>query len=801
MKIIIFGLGSMGKRRARCLQNLGHNDLFGFDIRVDRQKEGKLKEINVTSDLRALPLKEADAFFICTPPDQHEPYLRIAIEYAKPCFVEASVLIGELEEINDLAKNSNVLISPSCTMLFHSAIKKIKQIVDNKEYGKVTNFSYHCGQYLPDWHPWENVKDYYVSNYLTGGCREIVPFELTWIVEIFGIPRKGNAHYGSTMNVGAEVSDTYAISLQFEDIFGSLLVDVTSRYAVRTLLLNFENAQIQWSWDLNCLRLYNALTQSWNEITLDSKIKHADGYNQNINEDMYIEETASFLNTIKDKTSFPNTLEKDIKILKLLEHLEKNMENSSLEILHKKTKDNELNSLALPKYQTFYEYCDRLHDVIPGGAHTYSRGDDQFPHNVPSILEKGKGAYLWDPYENKYLDYGMGLRSVTLGYANERVNQAAFNEIQKGINLPRPSTVELKAAELMVNLIPSAHMVKFAKNGSNVTTAAVKIARAYTGKKYICIPRQHPFFSFDDWFIGTTAITKGVPSEISSLSLNFDYGDIESLQALFDKYPEQIAGVILEPATLITPCSQKCNKFNLSCNGCPNQSNNFLHQVRRLCTRENALFILDEMITGFRWHLSGAQTFYGVEPDLSTFGKGMANGFSLAALVGKREYMELGSIRSINQERLFLLSTTHGGEMSALGAFIETVQIYKENDVINYIWTYGEKLFKGINSISQELGLIEYFYMIGTYPLMNYATKDREGNESLAFRTLFVQEMASHGVLISWISISLAHQDTELQITLNAVKKSLKKYVEALEIGIDKYLKSPVIKPVFRKYN
>ena len=172
------------------------------------------------------------------------------------------------------------------------------------------------------------------------------------------------------------------------------------------------------------------------------------------------------------------------------------------------------------------KYRDRLHRVIPGGAHTYSRGDDQFPINAPAILEKGKGAYVWDADGNRFLDYGMGLRSVTLGYANDRVNQAAIRQIENGINLPRASLIELEAAERIVELIPAAEMVKFAKNGSNVTTAAVKIARAYTNKKYVCIAKQHPFFSFDDWFIGTTPIKQGIPEEVQQLSLTFNYGDI-----------------------------------------------------------------------------------------------------------------------------------------------------------------------------------------------------------------------------------------------------------------------------------
>lgn len=432
-------------------------------------------------------------------------------------------------------------------------------------------------------------------------------------------------------------------------------------------------------------------------------------------------------------------------------------------------------------------YRKRLHRVIPGGAHTYSRGDDQFPANAPAILERGNGAYVWDPEGRKYLDYGMGLRSITLGYGNQRINQAAYKQINNGLNLPRATTIELEAAELLVDLIPSADMVKFAKNGSNVTTGAIKIARAYTGRKYVCLPRQHPFFSFDDWFIGSTPIKKGVPSEISQLTLHFDYNDMNSLEALFQEYPNQIACVILEPATLVTPYQHG--------------DHNYLHDVKALCQREGALFILDEMITGFRWHLSGAQTFYDVEPDLSTFGKGMANGFPLAALTGKRELMELGGITNPNQERLFLLSATHGGEMSSLGAFVETVKVYQEQDVIKHIWSYGERLLKGVNEIARSFNIQDYFTMIGSYPLMNYVTHDASGKPSLTYRTLFAQEMIKQGILMPWVSVSLAHSDEELALTLNAIEKVLPIYVKALEQGVETFLMGESIKPVFRQYN
>ncbi|MHA1395364.1 MAG: glutamate-1-semialdehyde 2,1-aminomutase [Promethearchaeota archaeon] len=449
-------------------------------------------------------------------------------------------------------------------------------------------------------------------------------------------------------------------------------------------------------------------------------------------------------------------------------------------------------------------YKDRLNFVIPGGAHTYSRGHDQFPSNAPQILEKGRGAYVWDPEGNKYLDYGMALRAVTIGYANEQINKGAYKQIENGVNLTRPSMVELKAAELLVDLIPYAEMVKFAKNGSNVTTAAVKIARAYTGRDYVCFPRQQPFFSFDDWFIGSTPITKGIPEAYRKYSLKFDYNDLNSLEKLFNEYPNEIACVIMEPATTLLPCSQNCGcAFNTDdfCAEALKRSNTFLHKVKELCHKNGSLFILDETITGFRFNLRGAQTYFNIEPDMSTFGKGMANGFSVAALVGKREFMDLGGITKEGAERLFLVSTTHGAEMPGLGALIATINFYKENNVINHLWQYGKKLFDGINDISRSLGLSDYFYMDGSYIIMNYIAKDVKKKISLKYRTLFSQEMIKYNVLMPWIAVSYAHGDKELNKTFDAVENSLKVYKKALEEGIEKYLNGPSIKPVFRKYN
>jgi len=297
---------------------------------------------------------------------------------------------------------------------------------------------------------------------------------------------------------------------------------------------------------------------------------------------------------------------------------------------------------------------------------------------------------------------------------------------------------------------------------------------------------------------------KGIPGENKAGSITFKYNNIESLKELFEKYPNEIACVILEPATFQSPCCVDC-KCDLSvapsCKECPLKPKNFLHQVKEVCKSNGAVFILDEMITGFRFDLHGAMKNYDIEPDLATFGKGMANGFALSALVGKREIMDLGGILNEGSERVFLISTTHGSEMSGFGAFIKTKEIYEKLDVTGNIWKSGKLLSDGMNEISKQHGLQDFFNVGGFACSPYYFTRDQNKNISLDFRTLFSQEMIKQGVLIPWISISYAHQKEEIEFTLNAVDKALAVYKKALNEGIDKYLVGKSIKPVFRKYN
>jgi glutamate-1-semialdehyde 2,1-aminomutase len=424
----------------------------------------------------------------------------------------------------------------------------------------------------------------------------------------------------------------------------------------------------------------------------------------------------------------------------------------------------------------------RSHAVIPGGAHTYAKGDDQYPELAPGFLVRGKGCHVWDVDGNEFIEYGLGLRSVTLGHAYDSVVEAAYRQMLLGINFTRPAPIEVECAEKLLSLIHGADMVKFGKNGSDATTAAVRLARAYTGRNRVGICAEHPFFSVDDWFIGSTPMAAGIPEAVRDLTVTFHYNDLESVQGLFDRYPGEIACLIMEVERTEPP------------------QNDFLHEVQRVCHQNGALLVFDEIITGFRWHLGGAQRCYGIVPDLSAFGKGMGNGFSISALVGKREIMELGGLYH-DRERVFLLSTTYGAEHHSLAAALETMRIYETEPVIEHLHRQGERLTRGIRDAVAATGLEGYFGVLGRPCNLIYYTYDQEKKPSQPLRTLFLQETIRRGLLMPSLVVSYSHTDADIDRTIEGIGEALQIYRKALDEGVEKYLVGRPSKPVHRKYN
>ncbi|MEM1068472.1 MAG: glutamate-1-semialdehyde 2,1-aminomutase [Planctomycetota bacterium] len=421
------------------------------------------------------------------------------------------------------------------------------------------------------------------------------------------------------------------------------------------------------------------------------------------------------------------------------------------------------------KFDLSRQLQQRVHEVIPGGCHTYAKGDDQYPYLAPGFIDHGKGCHVWDVDGNEFIEYGIGCRAVTLGHAFEPVLQRVRVELEKGCSFGRPAKIELECADELIGMIDGAEMCKFAKDGSTVTTAALKIARAATGRDRIALCGDHPFFSIHDWFIGTTAMDAGIPKAIQELSLTFRYNDPESLEFLFKKYPGEIACVILEPAKYEDP------------------RDHFLHRVQELCEQHGAVFVLDEMITGFRYHQGGAQKLYDIQPDLSTFGKGLANGFSLSALVGKRQLMEICGLYH-DQPRVFALSTTHGAETHALAAAIGTMQFYQQQPVIETMDKRGTQLAAGIRQEIDRAGVKGFVDIVGKPCNLIFTTCDTDGKPSQGFRCVLMQELIRRGVLGPSLAISYSHSQEDVRKTVQAFAGALDVYRQALDKGYESFL-------------
>ncbi|GGR65911.1 glutamate-1-semialdehyde 2,1-aminomutase [Streptomyces parvulus] len=425
---------------------------------------------------------------------------------------------------------------------------------------------------------------------------------------------------------------------------------------------------------------------------------------------------------------------------------------------------------------------ERLHAMVPGGAHTYAKGDDQYPEDLAPVISHGRGAHVWDVDGNRYVEYGSGLRSVSLGHAHPRVVEAVRRELDRGSNFVRPSVVEVEAAERFLATVPTAEMVKFAKNGSDVTTAAVRLARAVTGRVRVAICGDHPFYSVDDWFIGTTPMPAGVPAATTDLTVAFPYGDLAATEDLLTRYRGEVACLILEPATQEEPPP------------------GYLAGLRELADRHGCLLVFDEMITGFRWSEAGAQGLYGVVPDLSTFGKALGNGCAVSALAGRREVMERGGLRH-SGERVFLLSTTHGAETHSLAAAMAVQTTYAEEGVTARLHALGERLAAGVREAAAVMGVGEHVVVRGRASNLVFATLDEHGRPSQEYRTLFLRRLLAGGVLAPSFVVSSALTDADVDHTVDVVAQACAVYRKALDAGDPApWAAGRPVRPVFRRY-
>lgn len=426
------------------------------------------------------------------------------------------------------------------------------------------------------------------------------------------------------------------------------------------------------------------------------------------------------------------------------------------------------------KFDNSLKFLNRAKSIIPSASQTYSKSYKYYCEGVsPAFLDHGKGSRAWDVDGNEFIDFVLALGSVTVGYNNSDINIAIKEQLKNGISFSMAHPLEVKLAEKLIEVIPCAEMVRFVKNGSDATSAAIRLARAYTGREMIACCGYH---GFQDWFIGSTTNNRGVPEGVRKLTKTFQYNNLDSIENVFNQYHGKIAALIMEPISLEAP------------------EDNFLQKVKELAHKNGSLLIFDEVITGFRLSLGGAQAYFGVTPDLCSIGKGMANGMPLSAVTGSREIMKL------IDEGVFI-SMTFGGETLSLAAALATISLLERDGSYSHLWSLGEKWLQGVEELIREKELSAIMRITGLAPHSGVAFSDYNEIKSVDWLSLYQQELISQGILTLGINnYCLAHTEDDVEKYINSVEKVLNKLSQVREIGsVEPFLKGNRIRPVFKR--
>lgn len=424
------------------------------------------------------------------------------------------------------------------------------------------------------------------------------------------------------------------------------------------------------------------------------------------------------------------------------------------------------------RYKRSEEMLQRAERTIPLGSQTFSKSRTQYPHGVsPYFIQRASGCRVWDVDGNEYIDFVNSLAAVTLGYNDPDVLAAVRAQLEEGVIFPLPHPIEMQVAEKIVEMVPCAERVRFAKNGSDATAGAIRLARAHSGRDRVAVCGYH---GWQDWYIGSTARHRGVPQATRDLTHGFVYNDIESLHRLFREWPDQIAAVILEPMNVAEP------------------KDGFLEAVRELTHANGALLVFDETITGFRFANGGAQEHFGVTPDLATFGKGLANGYPLSAVAGKAEIMRL-------MEEVFF-SFTFGGETLSLAAAQATLHKLQTQAVVARLYAQGTKVLEGLCTLLERHRAGHLFALSGNPVWSFFIIKDTPPYSQWEIKTLYLQEMFARGILaLGTHNMSFAHGDADVARLLAAYDEVLPLLKEAVDgQRLHELLRCRPLEPLFR---
>jgi glutamate-1-semialdehyde 2,1-aminomutase len=421
-------------------------------------------------------------------------------------------------------------------------------------------------------------------------------------------------------------------------------------------------------------------------------------------------------------------------------------------------------------YKKSEQLLVRALESIPLASQTFSKSFTQYPRGAsPFFIEKGKGSKVWDVDGNEYIDFVNSLAAVTLGYCDKDVDKAVQDQMKNGVTFSLPHTLEMEVAEKLIEIIPCAEKVRFAKNGTDATSASIRIARACTNKEHIAVCGYH---GWQDWYIGSTTRDLGVPKAVKELTHKFEYNNIRSLEKIFQE--QELACVIMEPMNIEYP------------------KDNFLEKVKELTHKNNALLIFDETITGFRYSLGGAQELFNVIPDLATFGKGMANGYPLSAVVGRNEIMQ-------KVEDIFF-SGTFGGETLSLASANVIIDKYKKYNVVKHFEEVGIDLLMRLNRLIDDNDLNDIFYTSG-HPSWSFLHIMSQDNYStFEIKTFFLQEMLKQGVLtLGAHNLSFSHTKKDIDKLIKVYQEVLPLIKQHVRKGtLIENIKGDILQPLFK---
>ncbi len=424
---------------------------------------------------------------------------------------------------------------------------------------------------------------------------------------------------------------------------------------------------------------------------------------------------------------------------------------------------------VITKSDELYERALKVQKPV---TQTLAKGPGQFTKGVaPKYIQRGKGSHVWDVDGNEYIDFNSAIGPISLGYAYPAVDEAIKKQLEDGITFSLMHPLEVEVSELLQEIIPNAEAVKIAKTGADVCSAAIRVARAFTGRDKVFCCGYH---GWHDWYIGITSRNAGIPEAIQNLTYTFEYNDIESIKAALD---ESVAALILEPFIFEAP------------------KPGFLKQLAEVCKANGTLLVFDEMWTGFRIALGGAQEYFDVKPDLAVYSKACANGMPIAFLTGRADVMELLNSQVFSY-------TTFGGEALSLAACIATINELRDKNVPQYLDEKGGLMKDGYNQIAIETGMDIYTRCIG-YNCRSMVTFTPEAGNGLEVKTLMQQEMIKRGVLwAGFHNMCYSHSDEDIAYTLSAYRDVMPIMKEAITSGnVKQYLKGEVLEAVFRKVN